>query len=124
MVASRSGSARLAHVGGVGQAQAADGDAGPLQRAVHGRDGRAELFGDLGGGEVEHVAQHQRGALPSWQPLHRGDPGQPQIGAARRRRSGASGKGSSQGDVERRPQRRLGVPARRAEPGRQRPAAA
>ena len=44
-----------------------------LQRAVHGRDRRAERLGDLAGGEAEHLAHDQHRTLPRRQQLQGGD---------------------------------------------------
>ena len=48
-----------------------EASAGPLQRAVDGRDRGPELPGDLGGTELQDLAEHQHGPLPRRQDLHR-----------------------------------------------------
>jgi hypothetical protein len=56
-----------------------EGSAGPLQGAVDGRDRGPELPGDLGGTELEYLAEHQHGPLPRRQQLHRRHQREPHI---------------------------------------------
>ena len=81
-----------------------------------------ELRGDLGGAELQYLAEHEHGPLPRRQQLHRRHQREPHVGPHLRVEP-RIGKRLQPGDVERRRQRRPGI-ARSARPARTAAAAA
>ena len=57
-----------------------EGGAGALQRAVDGRDRGPQLRGDLGGTELQYLAEQEHGSLTCWQDLHRRHQREPHVG--------------------------------------------
>ena len=70
---------RLGHLAYV--AHLGESGAGALQRAVDRRDRGPQLCGDLGGAELQHLAEQEHGPLTFRQGLHRRHQREPHVGS-------------------------------------------